>query len=87
MRTTLTLDDDLAERLADLARESRKPFKAVVNETLRRGLGDSAPKLPPFVIAGNFGGLRPGIDDRSFNELMWESDEELERHIRPDPGV
>ena len=48
MRTTLTLDDDLAERLADLARESRKPFKAVVNETLRRGLGESAPRLPPF---------------------------------------
>jgi hypothetical protein len=87
MRTTLTLDDDLAERLADLARESRKPFKAVVNETLRRGLGESAPTLPPFVIASRFGGLRPGIDDRSFNELMWESDEELERRGRPDSGV
>jgi hypothetical protein len=79
MRTTLTLDDDLAERLADLARESRKPFKAVVNETLRRGLGESPPALPPFVIESRFGGLRKGIDDRGFNELMWESDEELER--------
>ncbi len=87
MRTTLTLDDDLAERLADLARESRKPFKAVVNETLRRGLGESAPKLPPFVIESHFGGLRPGLDDRSFNELMWESDEELERRARPDSGA
>jgi hypothetical protein len=87
VRTTLTLDDDLAERLADLARQSRKPFKAVVNETLRRGLGESGPKLPPFVIEGHFGGLRPGIDDRSFNELMWESDEELERRVRPDSGA
>lgn len=87
MRTTLTLDDDLAERLADLARETRKPFKAVVNETLRRGLGESAPKLPPFVIKGHPGGLLLGIDERSFNELMWESDEELERRIRPDSGM
>jgi hypothetical protein len=87
VRTTLTLDDDLGERLADLARESRKPFKVVVNETLRRGLGESVPSLSPFAIEGHFGGLRPDIDDRSFNELMWESDEELERRVRPDPGV
>lgn len=38
MRTTLTLDDDLAERLKKLAFEQDKPFKQVVNETLRSGL-------------------------------------------------
>jgi hypothetical protein len=83
MRTTLTLDDDLAERLANLARETRKPFKAVVNETLRRGLGESAPKLPPFVIKGHFGGLRPGIDERRLNELAWEPEEKLPRRDPP----
>ena len=87
MRTTLTLDDDLAERLADLARESRKPFKAVVNETLRRGLGNSAPKLPPFVIKARPMNLRPGIDERSFNGLIWESDEELQRRFPTNPGT
>ncbi len=76
MRTTLTLDDDLAERLADLARETRKPFKAVVNETLRRGLGETLPKEPPFHIKPHPLNLLPGIDDRGFNELAWSFDEE-----------
>jgi hypothetical protein len=83
MRTTLTLDDDLAERLADLARESRKPFKAVVNETLRRGLGNSAPKLPPFVIKARPMNLRPGIDPRRLKELAWEPEEKLPRRDPP----
>lgn len=87
MRTTLTLDDDLAERLADLARESRRPFKAVVNETLRRGLNDSAAKLPPFVVKSRPMNLRPGIDERLLNDLMWESDEELRRRFPVDPGA
>lgn len=36
MRTTLTLDDDVAARLKRLSRGRR--FKALVNEALRRGL-------------------------------------------------
>jgi hypothetical protein len=72
MRTTLTLEDDLAERIADLARETRRPFKAVLNEALRRGLGESAPSQPAFHLRPHPGNLRPGIDDRRFNELAWD---------------
>jgi hypothetical protein len=72
MRTTLTLEDDLAERIADLARETRRPFKAVLNDTLRRGLGELAPGEPEFHLKAHPGNLRPGIDDRRFNELAWE---------------
>jgi predicted transcriptional regulator len=39
MRTTLTIDDQVAEALKDLARRSDRSFEDVVNETLRRGLG------------------------------------------------
>jgi hypothetical protein len=39
MRTTLTLDDDIAAALERLRKERRQSLKAVVNETLRRGLG------------------------------------------------
>ena len=38
MRTTLTLDDDVAARLKAEARRTGKPFKQLVNECLRRRL-------------------------------------------------
>ncbi|MGH8209396.1 MAG: ribbon-helix-helix protein, CopG family [Steroidobacteraceae bacterium] len=38
MRTTLTLDDDVAARLQAEARKTGRPFKTVVNEYLRAGL-------------------------------------------------
>ncbi len=77
MRTTLTLEDDLAQHLTDIARESKKSFKSVVNEMLRRGLGESAPQEPEFRIQAHAGRLLPGIDDRQFNELAWEMDRQL----------
>jgi hypothetical protein len=80
MRTTLTLEDDLAQRIADLARETRRPFKAVVNEALRRGLGEFSPPEPEFRIHPHAGRLQPGIDDRGFNELVWEFEQERLPH-------
>lgn len=38
MRTTLTLDDDVAAVLTRLQRAQRRPFKELVNEALRQGL-------------------------------------------------
>lgn len=76
MRTTLTLEDDLADRLAKIARETQQPFKAVVNETLRRGLAECAPPVPPFDYQPHAGNLLPGIDHRRLNELAWQLDEE-----------
>ena len=38
MRTTLTLDDDVAIRLEKLRDERNESFKALVNDALRRGL-------------------------------------------------
>ena len=38
MRTTLTLDEQIAKALKDAAHRTGKPFKQVVNETLRAGL-------------------------------------------------
>jgi hypothetical protein len=42
VRTTLTLDDDVAALLKKEARKSGEPFKQVVNQALRLGL--TAPK-------------------------------------------
>jgi hypothetical protein len=41
MRTTITLDPDVAIELEKLQRAQNKTFKAVVNETLRVGLAQS----------------------------------------------
>ena len=46
MRTTLTLDDDVAAILKRLARTRHTRLKDLVNEALRRGLASST-VLPP----------------------------------------
>ena len=38
MRTTLTLDRDVAARLQQVARRRRQSFKSIVNDALRAGL-------------------------------------------------
>ena len=51
MRTTLTLDDDVAALLKKEARKSGEPFKQVVNDTLRRGLTSARqPVRKPFKV-------------------------------------
>lgn len=44
MRSTLTIDDQLAKALKDHAHQAGKSFKEVVNDTLRAGL--AANKTP-----------------------------------------
>lgn len=73
MRTTLTLDDDVATQLTELAHRERKPFRAVVNETLRKGLGTSPAIQPkPFKVTPFKLGLRPGIDPDRLNQFVDE---------------
>jgi plasmid stability protein len=38
MRTTLTLDDDVAAKLRTESQRAGRSFRQIVNETLRRGL-------------------------------------------------
>jgi hypothetical protein len=54
MRTTLTLDDDVAVRLEQERRKRRTSFKAVVNAILRAGLDARSPRKPraPFRTRG-----------------------------------
>jgi len=78
MRTTLTIDDDLAGLLKRRARELGLPFKDVVNRTLRSGLGEHAkPRRhrPPRTIPHAFG-FRPGIDLDKLNQLIDELESE-----------
>lgn len=46
MRTTVTLDPDVAALVRQLMRERGLSFKAAVNEAIRRGLDDQATAEP-----------------------------------------
>lgn len=72
MRTTLTLEPDVAEQLERVARRSGKTFKAAVNEALRIGLGMSGKPIepPPFQIRSFVKGFQPGIDPDKMNQLL-----------------
>ena len=54
MRTTLTLDDDVAVKLRAAAK--KRPLRVVVNEALRAGLAalekERAPARPPYRTSG-----------------------------------
>lgn len=41
MRTTLTIDDELARQLKEIAHRTGRSFKSVVNESLRAGISGS----------------------------------------------
>jgi hypothetical protein len=62
VRTTLTLDDDVAAHLQAEARRTGRPFKTIVNERLRMALAQSAAvqKRKPFKIEPRAMGGPPG---------------------------
>lgn len=64
MRTTLMIDDHIAQTLKQNALRSGKPFKQVVNETLSRGLNHrpATTTRPYRVKPSAMGQLKPGID-------------------------
>ena len=71
MRTTLTIDDDIAERLREQARLHERTFKQVVNDTLRRGLSPDTREIPKpqYRIVPNRSALVPGIDPTKLNQI------------------
>lgn len=78
VRTTLTLDPDVARSLEKEMRRTGKGLKAVINDALRQGL--RAAGLPPapkrFEVVARDLGVRPGIDLDRINQLVDELDAE-----------
>jgi len=82
VRTTLTLDEDVAERLKAEARRSDRPFRTVVNEFLRLGLSSRPKGRPqePFVVqARDLGALRPGLSLDNIGDLLEAGEGPLHR--------
>lgn len=82
MRTTLTLDEDVAAKLKAEMRRSGKSFRDIVNDTLRHGLVAKrvATRHRAFKVeARDLGNLRPGLSLDNVGELLEQVEGSLHR--------
>jgi hypothetical protein len=82
MRTTLTLDEDVAAKLKAEMRRSGKSFRDIVNDTLRYGLVEKrvATRRRLFKVeARDLGNLRPGLSLDNVGELLEQIEGSLHR--------
>jgi hypothetical protein len=73
MRTTITLESDVAAKLKELAHRRRASFKATLNDVLRQGLSSQATvreRPERYVVEPHAGGFRPGVDPGKLNQLV-----------------
>jgi len=61
MRTTVTLDPDVAAKLHEAARERAVSFKVALNDAVRVGLGGGGTARPYRVPTRRLG-VRPGVE-------------------------
>ena len=81
VRTTLTIDDDLAGILRRKSRELEKPFKEIVNIALRKGLAENLEaEMHTVIVRPHDFGASPGIDMDRLNQLVDEL--EVEEYLR-----
>lgn len=86
MRTTLTIDDNLAQALRKRAYESGRPFKEVVNRVLRAGIEaeQALPRSRPYKVKPvSLGGVLPGINlDKALRLAEEIEDREIAGKLR-----
>jgi hypothetical protein len=82
MRTTLTLDPDVAMNVKKRMAEKKLTFKETVNQAIRDGLKAEAKekKRAPFKVIPHSFGFLPGIDLNRLNQLVDEL--EAEEYVR-----
>ena len=81
MRTTLTLDPDVAAKAKKSAAKLRKPFKQIINAALRIGLDEvlKPPRRKPYRTNSRPLGLRPGFSYDNVAELLARAEGEEHR--------
>ncbi len=79
MRTTVTIDEDVARELKTRARKSDRSFKEVLNESLRFAFSISRSpirKIKRFRVRPHRSAFRQGIDLEKLNQLVDQLDAE-----------
>jgi RNase adaptor protein for sRNA GlmZ degradation len=86
MRTTLTLEPDVARQLRQQIAEKKLPLKRIVNDALRAGLSQTGKreKTARFTVEPHSFGFKPGIDRDKLGQLLdeLEGDEFLRKYQR-----
>lgn len=74
MRTTLTLDDDVADYLKEQSGIRGVSFKQVVNQVIRQGMTESGVprKTEEFQVVPHDSEFLPGIDYMRLNQISDE---------------
>ena len=75
MRTTLTLDPDVAQLVRETIEHEHVSLKDAINEGLRRGLKPVEPRRSLRIVPHQ-SLLQPGLDPRGFNQLADEFENE-----------
>lgn len=76
MRTTLTLDDDVARLVQEAIHREHRPMKQIVNDALRQALAPRAPRQEPYHLTPHESAVRPGFDLAGLNQLADELEDE-----------
>jgi len=78
MRTTLTLDLDVAMKLKKRMADKKLTLKETVNQALRYGLKEveKEKKRAPFKVIPHSFGFKPGIDQNKLGQLLDQLDAE-----------
>jgi hypothetical protein len=78
MRTTLTIEPDVAQEIRQRMAEKKLSLKRVVNDALRAGLSKTGKKerTTRFVVKPWSLGLKPGIDRDKLGQLLDQLDTE-----------
>ena len=76
MRTTVTLDPDVAQLVEDAVHRGRTSMKQVINDALRRALSQPPSRREPYHLPVHSATLQPGFDLAGFNRLADELEDE-----------
>jgi hypothetical protein len=76
VRTTVTLDDDVAAALRTVARERGLSFKEALNSAVRRGLFAQQERAEEYVVPTFELGIRPEVNIVKANQLVADLEDE-----------
>ena len=80
MRTSFTLEDDLAPLVKRLVKRKQKSLNRVLNDLIRAAInsisaGEAVPRKKIALMPARNIGLKKGIDPTKLNQIAFSSDE------------